>query len=152
MSARNRYKEALTKRERGGFVALPNAVLRSESWARLSGHGVKLLMDLAGQYKGDNNGDLCMAWTIMSKRGWRSRDTLSKARNELLEEGWIILTRQGGRHQPSLYGITFYGIDECHGKLDVAGSIVPAGLWKKKNEPLPPLKAVARPACQLQAN
>ena len=126
-------------------MALPNAVLRSESWACLSAHSAKLLTDLLSMYRGDNNGDLCMAWSIMSKRGWRSRDTLSKARNELLESGWIIVTLQGGRHQPSLYGITFYGIDECHGKLDVAGSLVPSGLWKK-NEPLPPLKRPAQPA------
>jgi hypothetical protein len=152
MSARDRYKEAKAKRERGGFVALPNAVIRSESWALLSCHAVKLLIDLLAQYKGDNNGDLCMAWSMMSKRGWHSKVTLYKARNELLESGWIIVTRQGGKHAPSLYGITFYGIDYCHGKLDVSGSLVPSGLWRK-NKPLPPMKkAVPRPAYQSQPN
>ena len=151
MSASDRYKEAKAKRERGGFVPLPYTVLRSTSWARLSGHAVKLLIDLLAQYKGDNNGDFCMAWKTISKRGWRSRDTLCKARRELLEEGWIIVTRQGGKHQATLYGVTFFGIDDCRGKLDVNGSLVPSGLWRK-NEPVPVLKAVTRPPCQLRAN
>ena len=70
MSASDRYKEAKAKRERGGFVPLPYAVLRSTSWARLSGNAVKLLIDLLAQYKGDNNGDFCMAWkTIINVAG-----------------------------------------------------------------------------------
>jgi hypothetical protein len=44
-------------------------VLRSAQWASLSPFAVKLLMELLGQYRGDNNGDLTVAWTLMSKRG-----------------------------------------------------------------------------------
>jgi hypothetical protein len=145
---KQRFKEAKAKRERGGFVALPFVVIRSESWSRLSAHAIKLLCDLLAQYRGDNNGDLTCAWTIMHARGWRSRDTLEKARRELLEHGWIIVTRQGGRHQASLYAVTFYGIDGCNGKLDVSASLVPSGLWRQ-NEPAQPLKVVSRPPCQL---
>lgn len=146
-----RWKEAVSKRERGGFVPLPFAVIRSQSFAGLSAHAVKLLCDLLAQYKGDNNGDLCMAWKLMHERGWRSRDTLEKARRELLEFGWIVLSRQGGRHQASLYALTFYAIDDCRSKLDIGATGSPSGEWKK-NEPLPALpklKVVSRPACQL---
>jgi hypothetical protein len=36
-----------------------------------------------------------------------------KALKELLDGDWLILTRQGGRHRCSLYGLTFYKLDAC---------------------------------------
>ena len=89
---RNRFRDAQAKREGGGFVPLPFAVLRSQSFTRLSAYAVKLLNDLLAQYKGDNNGDLCAAWTLMQPRGWRSKDTLNKALKELLSGHWLELT------------------------------------------------------------
>ncbi len=136
--ARNRFKDAQAKREGGGFVPLPFVVIRSQCFARLSAHAVKLLNDLLAQYKGDNNGDLCAAWTLMQPRGWKSKDTLNKALKELLTGDWLEVTRQGGRHKATLYAVTFYAIDECKGKLDVRSTGSPRGTWKK-NEPLPPL-------------
>ena len=135
---KNRFKEAQAKRERGGFVPLPFVVIRSHSFARLSAHAVKLLNDLLAQYKGDNNGNLCAAWTLMQPRGWKSKDTLNKALKELLAGEWLEVTRQGGRHKATLYGLTFYAIDDCKGKLDVQPTGSPRGTWKK-NEPLPPM-------------
>ena len=113
-------------------------VLRSQSFSRLGPHAVKLLMDLLAQYKGDNNGDLCAAWTLMQKRGWRSRDTLSKARRELLKAEWIIVTRQGGKHLPTLFALTFFAVDECGGKLDMKPTHSPPSNWRN-HEPMSPL-------------
>lgn len=154
MSNKRRFKDAQAKRERGGFVPLPFVVIRSESFSKLNAHAVKLLCDLLAQYRGDNNGDLAAAWTIMAARGWRSRDTLYKALRELLDGGWIIVSRQGGRHQASLYAVTFFAVDDCKGKLDINATGSPSGDWKK-NEPipaLPKLKVVSRPPCQLSSN
>src|SRR5215471_21690630 len=106
-----RYRAAKEKRPPGGFVALSYIVIRSPQFASLSPRAVKLLVDLLAQYNGGNNGDLCSTWTLMRERGWRSRDTLGKAQRELLERGWIAQTRQGGMHQPSLYGVTFLALD-----------------------------------------
>lgn len=139
MSGKRRYKAARDKRESGGFTPLPYVVLRSAGFARLGPHAVKLLMDFLAQYKGDNNGDLCAAWTLMKERGWRSRDTLNKARRTLLDGDWIVTTRQGGRHRPTLYAVTFYAIDECGGKLDVRSSHSPPSTWRR-HEPLPVLR------------
>ncbi len=54
---------------------------------------------------------------------WRnaagSRDTLCKARRELLEAGWIILKTRQAASTNSLYAVTFYAIDGCNGKLEV---------------------------------
>jgi hypothetical protein len=71
----------------------------------------------------------------MSRRGWTSKDQLAKAIAELLERGWLTVTRQGGfsggRHLPRLYAVTWLGIDYCGGKLDVKPDPVPAHSWKR---------------------
>lgn len=138
MARKNRFKDAKDKREGGGFIALPHVVIRSKSFCLLSSYAIKLLFDLLSQYNGGNNGDLCAAWTLMETRGWKSKETLSKSIKQLIEAGWLELTRQGGRHKASLYAITFYAIDECKGKLDVQPTQKPRGTWKQ-NEPLPPM-------------
>jgi len=94
-----RYRDAKEKRPPGGFVALSYIAIRSQQFASLSSHAVKLLVDLLAQYNGGNNGDPCLTWKMMHQRGWRSRDTLWKAQRGLVERGWISLTRQGGLHQ-----------------------------------------------------
>lgn len=96
----------------------------------LSARGVKLLLDLFGQFDGRNNGDLTAAWSIMSKRGWRSKETLYRALGELLDRRWIVTTRQGGRRICSLYGVTWLAINECGRKIDVSATRTPSGAWK----------------------
>ena len=61
----------------GGFAALPHCLLASQVYIGLSAHAVKLLNDLLAQFKGFNNGDLCLAWTIMEKRGWNESVALA---------------------------------------------------------------------------
>ena len=120
---------------RGGFFSLPHAVIDGEKYARLSGWSIRLLVDLCRQYNGHNNGDLCAAWSVMRKRGWRSPGTLHSATRELLEAGFIEQTQQGGRHRPNLYALTWHPIDECKDsatrmhKLDVKPTRTASGLW-----------------------
>ena len=114
---------------------MPHRVLESEPYTRLSGKGVKLLVDLFAQFRGGNNGDLGMAWTVMRKRGWRSRDTLDRACKELVDNGFISQTRQGGRNQCNLYAVTWLAIDDCNGKLDCASTNVALGYWKDGHPP-----------------
>nr|WP_314623631.1 hypothetical protein [uncultured Noviherbaspirillum sp.] len=131
-SAKAALKEAKLKREPGGFAALPFALLRSRSFAQLTPYAVKLLFDLVAQYNLRNNGDLSIAFEkVMRPRGWKSKDTLNKARLELIETGFVVLTRQGGLHQCSLYGLTFYAIDHCDGKLEISATRTPLGGWFK---------------------
>lgn len=136
------------RREPGGFAALPHCLLSSQVFISLSAHAVKLLNDLLAQYKGYNNGDLCLAWTTMERRGWKSRDTLNKARVELLECELILVSRHGDRRRATLYALTFYAIDECGGKLDIKGTERPISTWRL-HELQPPLKlsSVPRQAC-----
>ncbi len=144
MAKSNRYRAAKEKREPGGFVPLPFVVIRSESYARLGAHAVKLLNDLMAQYKGDNNGDLCAAWSIMEKRFWKSKGTLYKALTELKEKYLIVVSRQGGRNRASLYALTFFAVDECKGKLDINSTHSPSSLWRR-NEPPPRIERIAPP-------
>lgn len=117
--------------ESGRFISVPHVILESAEYARLSAQAVKLLLDLCAQYNGINNGDFSAAWSVMEKKGWRSRDTLGNAQRELEESGFILKTRQGGRRKCNLYGVTWKNIDQCGGKLDVKSTKTPANTWKK---------------------
>ena len=119
------------RRETGGFIALPHRVIRHSKFICLSPRAVKLLLDFSAQFTGNNNGDLTAAWTVMQLRGWTSRDQLFKAQRELEETGFILRTRQGGRHLCNLFAITFYAIDDCDGKLEVEATRAPPGDWMK---------------------
>ena len=112
----SQFKKQRLKSGGGAFTPLPRVCLQSQSFARLAPHALKLLFDLMAQYTGFNNGDLSAAWKLMAPRGWRSRDTLSKALAELLEGGWIIKTRPGGLHKCSLFALTLFVVDECNDK------------------------------------
>ena len=135
-----RRRRVTGRSESGRVLALPAVLLESAEYARLSAWGVKFLIDLASQYKGNNNGDLCAAWSLMKQRGWRSRETLDRAKKHVLDAGFIIITRQGQRGRtggsrfPTLYAITWRGIDDCDGKLDVPSNPVPLNLWKSDSK------------------
>ncbi|MDR4517183.1 MAG: hypothetical protein MRK00_07335 [Nitrosomonas sp.] len=133
------------RREPGGFAALPHCLLGSQAFTGLSAHAIKLLIDLLTQYRGFNNGDLCLAWSVMEKRGWKSRDTLNKARKELLDVELIVVSRYGDRKRPHLYALTFFATDECGGKLDIKATERPYSWWRK-HEPLPPIKIKSTPS------
>ncbi len=130
------------RQESGQFVALPGNVTGSPQYAALSFPAKALLIDLFSQYRGNNNGDFSATWNDMAKRGWRSRDTLCRAKAKLLQSGFIVMTKQGGKNIPCLYAVTWKGIDECGGKLDMAANPVPLNTWKQIN-------SLTRLPCQL---
>lgn len=114
----------------GSYVALPHLILESAEYAALSAHEVKLLIDVYAQFSGKNNGALSCSWTLMKQRGWHSQDTLNRAMRGLLERGFLIKTRQGGRHLASLFAVSWRKIDDCDGRLDVSPTNTPPGTWK----------------------
>jgi hypothetical protein len=94
------------------FVGIVRSVFESTAFTALSPHACKLLLELAGQYRGDNNGDLTVAWSVVSKRGWRSRTTLWRVKSELIEAGFVYVTRKG--RMPStceLLALTWFPLD-----------------------------------------
>lgn len=134
--AKSRYKNATEKRDSGGHVAIPFAVLNGAAYLALNAHARMLLFDLAAQYRGDNNGDLCAAWKLMHPRGWKSEATLDKAKRALVEASLIVETRKGARpNKCSLFALTWYALDDCGGKLDTSAQSFPRGAYKLKDRP-----------------
>lgn len=128
-----KLERAKGRKEKGSFAALPHDILESVEFSELSNSAVRALLCLFGQYRGNNNGDFTAAWSVMQKRGWKSKGTLYRAIDELQEKGWIQKTRQGSKNRCSLYGVTWLSIDACGGKLDVSATKVPLGTWRSKN-------------------
>lgn len=112
-----RSREKLKGRTGPQFIQLYGHMLNSPQWAELPAMSVKLLMELARQYRGFNNGDLAVTLSMLKERGWTSEPTIWKHLRILEERGWIVKTRQGGRHIGcNLYAITWEPIDDCEGK------------------------------------
>ena len=117
-----------------GFLHLPNVVTAEENFISLSGSALKLLVDVARQYNGSNNGNLCMAMKLMKERGWNSNNLLNKAKQELISKNWITKTKQGGMGiGADLFAITWQPINDCGGKLEVPSTT----LASRKFKPLP---------------
>ncbi len=119
------------RRDSGTFTAIPHAVQDCPNWRACGGTAIKLLCDLARQFNGKNNGDLCAAMSILRSKGWTSPETVNYALRELRHNGLIVQTRQGGLHATSLYALTWHAIDECSGKLDCTATNTPPGDWRK---------------------
>lgn len=146
MSRNDRYKEAKEKRDSGGFLALPYSVVNGAAYLGLSAHARMLLLDLAAQYRGNNNGDLCAAFSMMKLRGWKSTHTLHAAKLDLIEAGLIAETRKGARpSKASLYALTWHALDDCRGKLDISPQAFHRGAYKLKDS-RPVLKVVEKTA------
>ncbi len=141
MTRRRPYRDAAKKRDGTRFVTIPTDVLESTAYLNLSSHARMLLLDILVQYRGNNNGDLCAAWSFMKPRGWRSQATLAKAKSELLDQALIAETRKGGRpNRASLYALTWFALDDCGPKLEMTASAFPRGAWRAKDRP--PLPSV----------
>ena len=128
----NKFKDNKQKRDGRQFITIPFVVLDRPSFYALSSSGNKLLLDIIRQYNGYNNGYLCCCFSIMQKCGWKSKETLQKAKTDLIKSGLIIETRKGGRpNRASYYAVTWLALDEQNGKtrLDIDSKIFPRGLY-----------------------
>lgn len=106
---KKRHKQKLDE----PFVAIYRSVLDSPSFYQMSAYAKALLYDLMGQYKGDNNGNLTVAFSALKDKGWRSKTTLWRSEKELINLKFIHRTRKG--HFPStcsLYALTWFKLDE----------------------------------------
>ncbi len=137
--ARNR------RRKPGGrsFLQLYHDMLDHANFATLSPRATKLLLDIASQYRGSNNGDLVATSSRLKSRAWNSNDQIRKGVIELEQRGFIVKTRQGRRPKvANLYALTWLPIDECRGKLEIRSTDKPSHLWKR-NPPEKHAKSVS---------
>jgi hypothetical protein len=100
----------------GRFIQLPVAVLECKNYKLLSHPAKALLIELARQYRGGNNGSLLLSMAYLKPRGWSSSDVVQRAKNQLLDLGFIFETVKGHRpNKASWYALTWRGLDQING-------------------------------------
>ena len=125
------------------FAGIPRIVMDSDDFKGLHGNTVKLLLALAYQYRGNNNGDLTAAFSIMQEKfGFTARGVVKRAVKQLLDRSLIIQTRTSKFLNPggqcALYALTWQSIDECKGKrLVVKPTITPPRKFSMKQNKSP---------------
>ena len=117
-------KQSTNKKKKVGkayqYIQLYYYILNCPAYRSLSHPARSLLIDIAKQYNGNNNGDLCTTMSILKPLGWRSHDVVDRAKAELLERGFIQETRKGKRPNiASLYAITWQPLNPMD-KLEVS--------------------------------
>lgn len=123
-------------RDAGGFLALPWTVLDCPAYARLSHPAKALLFEVARQFVRDNNGRMLLSRAFMAKRGWKSADTITNAKRELLTAGFIHETVIGHRpNKASWYAVTWRSLDKIPGYDPGAAETFKRGAYQQ-NVPL----------------
>ena len=94
-------------RDPGGFIALPVSVLDCPGHRALSHTARALLIEVARQFHGDDNGRMLLSRAYLAGRGWKSSDVIDRAKGQLIEGGFIIETVKGHRpNKASWYAVT----------------------------------------------
>lgn len=130
MKPRSRDKHKGRSSSGGWFFRIPAEVLNSPNMRMATTKAKAMLLDIGAQFRGSNNGDICITWSDLRQRGWKSKQTMERAMHELLRLGLIEQTRQGGLHCASLFAFTWQPIDPCGGKLDVPATAVASHRWR----------------------
>ena len=124
-----------TRRDAGGFVALPWSVLDSPAYLGLSVHAKALLVEVARQFHSDDNGRMLLSRAYLAPRGWKSSDMIMKAKRELLAAGLIFETAKGMRpNKASWFAVTWRALDNIPG-FDFGAEHFERGAYRK-NAPL----------------
>jgi len=115
-NGRGNRRKVDSGRDAGGFVALPWSVLDSAAYQGLSHPARSLLMELARQYVRGNNGSLLTSNAYLGTRGWKSHDTITRAKRELIDAGFVHETAKGQRpNKAGWYAITWRVLDRLQG-------------------------------------
>ncbi len=136
---KNRY--GASSRDAGGFVPIPWRVLDSPAYQDLSHPAKALLIEIARQFHGNDNGRMIVTLAYLKPRGWSSNDTINRAKQELLEAGLIFETVKGHRpHRASWYALTWLSLDKLDGyDAGVAAGFVRSAYLKTDPEKTRPL-------------
>lgn len=133
--AHGKFKRNGDKRDGKGFVALPLVVLNSPGYRFASHPARALLIDIAMQYTGHNNGKLTACAKYLNAKGWRSNDTIVRARRELIECGLLIETRKGARpNKAAWFALPWYDLDPVQG-LDIDAKLYRRGDYMRPTKP-----------------
>lgn len=121
------------RRSEHTFLRLPHYLIHSPEWRALSGNAIKFLVALASEYNGRNNGDLSLTRRQALERGWRSGGTRDRASQEVVNAGFVIVTRSGNAFGLcTLYAITWEPVDDVGKGTTIPASRMPSRLWEKR--------------------
>lgn len=129
----------------GPFLALPHDVTGSPAFFNLSGPAMKLLILVARQIRGSNNGRLLASMNFLSPFGWKSADLLVGARRELVKAGFLHETVKGGfPNRASWYAVTWRSLDADPNYDPGAAEIFQKKAWLLENAALVPRRGPKR--------
>lgn len=107
------------KRSSERFTAIPHWVMQSAAYRGCPHPARSLLLDIAMQYSGRNNGSLVACDKYLKPLGWLSSDVIARAKDNLLKSGLLIETRKGQRpNKAAWYALGWRPLDVMHG-LDI---------------------------------
>jgi hypothetical protein len=123
------------------FALLPHVVLDSRAYLGLSAPAKALLVEMARQFHGHNNGALLCSRSKLAPRGWTSNDTLTRAKKELLNAGLLFETVAGQRpNKASWYALTWLNLDRLDGYDAGAAHLFQRGAYRSHDERKPVAK------------
>lgn len=124
------YKRSKAKRDGDRYLALPHVVIDSPSYRALGYPARALLIDIARQYTGSNNGRLVACAKYLKPLGWNSNDTVTRALAELKASGLLIETRMGMRpNRAAWFALGWYQLDAVDG-MDIDPRTYRTGAYK----------------------
>jgi hypothetical protein len=143
--ARSKFKGNADKCDGRTFVRLPYVVLESPGY-RQAGHTARsLLLDLAMQYSGHNNGKLTACAKYLRPLGWNSNDTVVRARRELMACGLLLETRKGARpNKAAWFALTWRALDQAQG-LDINPKLYRSGAYMRPERAAPEVTSLVPP-------
>ncbi|MBC7703394.1 MAG: hypothetical protein H7274_05555, partial [Rhodoferax sp.] len=110
------FKRSKDKRDGDRYLALPHVVIDSPSYRELGYPARALLIDIARQYTGSNNGRLVACAKYLKPFGWNSNSTVTRALVELKSAGLLIETRMGMRpNRAAWFALGWYQLDATAG-------------------------------------
>jgi hypothetical protein len=116
---RSKFKGNGDKRDGHRFLALPDVVLESPGYRQAGYPARALLIDIAMQYTGHNNGKLTACAKYLKPKGWTGNNTVVRALRELQACGLLIETRKGARpNRAAWFALSWADLDQGTG-LDI---------------------------------
>jgi hypothetical protein len=122
------------------FVAFPVYLLETREYVSLTHAARSLLLCIAAQYTGHNNGRLVATSASLARYGWRSRDSISGGIGQLMTAGLLTQTRIGMRpNRAAWYALGWRDLDQRDGI-----EIDPSLFRKFIGTPLSPLSGLEK--------
>ena len=121
----------------GSYTPIPHAVLDSQAFTGASNRAKAMIFEFLRQHNGRNNGRMQATSSWLVGRGWRSKESISKAVAELVERSLLLLTKRGGLNAgPSWFALTWLPITDFSG-LDIKPQAYWPGAWSTCDLPAP---------------